>query len=66
MAGFVTEAYKRGKIDFPIDYNQPDRIAELLTGELTVVLGSRLDRPATVNEGSPIADNAATGDGFPL
>jgi len=30
MAGFVTEAYKRGKIDFPIDYNQPDRVAELL------------------------------------
>ena len=30
MAGFVTEANKRGKIDFPIDYNQPDRIAELL------------------------------------
>jgi len=30
MAGFVTEACKRGKIDFPIDYNQPDRIAELL------------------------------------
>jgi aldehyde:ferredoxin oxidoreductase len=30
MAGFVTEAYKRGKIDFAIDYNQPDRIAELL------------------------------------
>jgi aldehyde:ferredoxin oxidoreductase len=29
MAGFVTEAYKRGKIDFPMDYNQPDRIAEL-------------------------------------
>ena len=29
IAGFVTEAYKRGKIDFPIDYNQPDRIAEL-------------------------------------
>jgi len=31
MAGFVTEAYKRGKIDFPIEYNQPDRIAELLS-----------------------------------
>jgi aldehyde:ferredoxin oxidoreductase len=30
IAGFVTEAYKRGKIDFPIDYNQPERIAELL------------------------------------
>jgi aldehyde:ferredoxin oxidoreductase len=30
MAGFVTEARKRGKIDFQIDYNQPDRIAELL------------------------------------
>ena len=30
MAGFVTEAYKRGAIDFPIDYNQPQRIADLL------------------------------------
>ena len=30
MTGFVTEAYKRGKINFPIDYNQPERIAELL------------------------------------
>jgi aldehyde:ferredoxin oxidoreductase len=29
MAAFVTEASKRGKIDFPIDYNQPGRIAEL-------------------------------------
>jgi aldehyde:ferredoxin oxidoreductase len=30
MAAFVIEAGKRGKIDFPIDYNQPDRVAELL------------------------------------
>jgi aldehyde:ferredoxin oxidoreductase len=30
IAAFVTEGGKRGKIDFPIDYNQPDRIAELL------------------------------------
>ena len=29
MAGFAVEAYKRGKSDFSIDYNQPDRIAEL-------------------------------------
>ncbi len=29
LAGFAVEAYKRGKSDFPIDYNQPDRMAEL-------------------------------------
>ncbi|MHC4253619.1 MAG: aldehyde ferredoxin oxidoreductase C-terminal domain-containing protein, partial [Planctomycetota bacterium] len=29
IAGFATEAAKRGKLDFEIDYNQPDRIAEL-------------------------------------
>ena len=29
ISAFATEAYKRGKIDFQIDYNQPDRIAEL-------------------------------------
>jgi len=30
LAAFATEAYRRGKTDFAIDYNQPDRIAELL------------------------------------
>ena len=29
ISAFAVEAYKRGKIDFEIDYNQPDRIAEL-------------------------------------
>ena len=29
MAGFAIEASRRGKLDFPIDYNQPERIAEL-------------------------------------
>jgi len=29
ISSFAIEAYKRGKIDFEIDYNQPDRVAEL-------------------------------------
>ena len=29
IAGLAVEAFKRGKIDFEIDYNQPDRMAEL-------------------------------------
>lgn len=29
ISAFAIEAYKRGKIDFQIDYNQPDRVAEL-------------------------------------
>jgi aldehyde:ferredoxin oxidoreductase len=29
MAGFAVEAFKRGKIEFAIDYNEPDRMAEL-------------------------------------
>jgi aldehyde:ferredoxin oxidoreductase len=29
LAAFTVEAYKRGKVDFAIDYNQPDRVAEL-------------------------------------
>jgi aldehyde:ferredoxin oxidoreductase len=29
LSAFAVEAYKRGKIDFEIDYNQPDRVAEL-------------------------------------
>ena len=29
ISAFAVEAYKRGKIDFQIDYNQPDRVAEL-------------------------------------
>ena len=29
IAGFAIEAFKRGKIDFEIDYNQPDRMARL-------------------------------------
>ena len=29
LAGFATEAYKRGKSDFAIDYNQPEKIAIL-------------------------------------
>ena len=29
VSAFAIEAYKRGKIDFEIDYNQPDRMAEL-------------------------------------
>jgi aldehyde:ferredoxin oxidoreductase len=29
LSAFATEAYKRGKTDFAIDYNQPDRMAEL-------------------------------------
>jgi len=30
VSAFAVEAFKRGKTDFSIDYNQPDRIAELL------------------------------------
>jgi aldehyde:ferredoxin oxidoreductase len=30
LAAFAVEARKRGKMDFAIDYNQPDRVAELL------------------------------------
>jgi aldehyde:ferredoxin oxidoreductase len=29
ISSFAIEAYKRGKIDFELDYNQPDRVAEL-------------------------------------
>jgi len=29
MSAFAVEAFKRGKSDFEIDYNQPDRVAEL-------------------------------------
>ena len=29
VSAFATEAYKHGRIDFEIDYNQPDRMAEL-------------------------------------
>ncbi|MDK1031270.1 MAG: aldehyde ferredoxin oxidoreductase family protein [Planctomycetia bacterium] len=29
ISAFAIEAFKRGKIDFQIDYNQPDRVAEL-------------------------------------
>jgi len=29
ISSFAIEAYKRGRIDFAIDYNQPDRVAEL-------------------------------------
>ncbi len=29
ISSFVIEAYKRGRIDFAMDYNQPDRVAEL-------------------------------------
>lgn len=29
MAAFAIEAFKRGKSDFEIDYNQPDKVAEL-------------------------------------
>jgi len=29
ISSFAVEAYRRGKIDFEIDYNQPDRVAEL-------------------------------------
>ena len=29
LAGFAVEAYRRGKSDFAIEYNQPDRMAEL-------------------------------------
>ena len=29
LAAFTVEARKRGKVDFDIDYNQPDRVAEL-------------------------------------
>jgi aldehyde:ferredoxin oxidoreductase len=29
LAAFAVEAYKRGKTDFAVDYNQPDRMAEL-------------------------------------
>ncbi len=31
LSSFAVEAYKAGKTDFPIDYNQPDRMAELFT-----------------------------------
>jgi aldehyde:ferredoxin oxidoreductase len=30
IAAFAVEAYRRGRLEFPIDYNQPDRVAELL------------------------------------
>jgi aldehyde:ferredoxin oxidoreductase len=30
ITAFATEASRRGRIDFPIDYNQPDRMAQLL------------------------------------
>ena len=30
ISAFAVEAYNLGKIDFAIDYNQPDRVAELL------------------------------------
>lgn len=30
ISAFATEAFRAGKIDFAIDYNQPDRVAELL------------------------------------
>ena len=30
MSAFAVEAFKRGKIDYEIDYNQPDKIADLL------------------------------------
>jgi aldehyde:ferredoxin oxidoreductase len=29
ISAFAIEAFKRGRIDFEIDYNQPDRVAEL-------------------------------------
>jgi len=29
ISAFAVEAFKRDKIEFPIDYNQPDKIAEL-------------------------------------
>jgi len=29
ISAFAVEAHKRGKLDFQIDYNQPDRVAEL-------------------------------------
>jgi len=29
LSSFAIEAYKKGKADFEIDYNQPDRVAEL-------------------------------------
>lgn len=29
LAAFAVEAFQRGKSDFPIEYNQPDRVAEL-------------------------------------
>lgn len=29
ISAFAVEAFKRGKIDFEIDYNQPDKVAEL-------------------------------------
>jgi aldehyde:ferredoxin oxidoreductase len=31
ITAFAIEAYKRGKLDYAIDYNQPDRVAELLS-----------------------------------
>ena len=30
IAAFAVEAFKHGKLDFEIDYNQPERVAELL------------------------------------
>ena len=30
LSAFAIEAFKRGKTDFEIDYNQPDKVAELL------------------------------------
>ena len=29
ISAFAVEAFKRGKVDFEIDYNQPDRVADL-------------------------------------
>ena len=29
ISSFTIEAYKRDRVDFPIDYNQPDRVSEL-------------------------------------
>jgi aldehyde:ferredoxin oxidoreductase len=29
LSAFAVEAYKRGKTDFPIDYNEPDRVADI-------------------------------------
>jgi aldehyde:ferredoxin oxidoreductase len=30
LSAFTIEAHKREKVDFPLDYNQPDRVADLL------------------------------------